>query len=1217
MALRGEVAILSYLLILGVTGLTAVSLQFTDSLVDSTVPITGYITSPNSAPTLSTLSASTYSVRAGDYLTIYSTASDAGDTIQLQCASAPDTNPAYRLCTSSYFSSNPSCTFQVPKVPAGSYNVYCAAYDGAAYSSISAISVTMIDTPLTVYCVGEPSTILAGQTVTWTAAVGGGIGSYTYSWTGTDALSGASQQIQKIYSTGGSKSATVTVTSGSETKTQYCGSVNVQAITTPPSCSAYFSPSTVLSGQSTTAYWSSENDYNGLLPYSCTGNLGSGVLSTPSGTLTVTPAQTQTCYFDVENAYGKVSCAATVNVQPPASPPSCSVSPSGVSLYAGNKAAFSVSYSNDADGWISYNCIGDGTGYMPVPASLGGNGNTPTAGSGFYNELVPLNVPGTYPCTLTVQNSAGATNTCSITFNVIGATCSDGTSSGACSVTKPKYCSGSTGLVDNCQLCGCPSGSTCQASGSCSATSVPPTVNIKANNQDSLTLTSGTTVALSWTSSGATSCTASGAWSGAKDLSGYSYPFIDSSKTYTITCVGTSGSATDSVTVNVGSTPRTTEYAPDGGVLKPSACNINSEMWLSTSCSDASSRLEAIDGNFAYLSSGAPVIHLVTKFRNPVGSLQITGKSTTLGPSSFIVRSDENGDGRFEMKVYQSEVISGPFTIIITIENSRNLTIYSPTDIQLDYVGPALSGLPPRCVINPIFTNVLVGNSERFRIGYINDADGWIEYSCEDGSKGALPIPASLGGNDNKPLPGSGDYTENIKFNVLGTYYCTATVKNSAGTISTCKTRIGVMAAAPTPPGITSAYRPIEPFVGQSIKFSAATDKQATINISVSPPGSETFGLLKSCSSVLECSYTSGILSNADLGLWRYYVTAEDAAGNIAGHPAGAYNRDDPSRPFAWLEVPVRVAEEDNTLPVIFVTQSGSLTVGNTFSIYATIYDRAENLDKILIFFDDRVVKVCDGRGRGFYVDCASNLITSELLAGIHTYSVFANDTAGNVARSSVYTINVVRSDTSAPVLTVTALPEIPVPGKSLSIIATTNEESRIRMYVARPGDSDYKLVNACQWVYCDFFINLIDIDVGVWKYRVEAIDLVGNTVSKTGTLQVYSTGTAEAPLTRETINSVIQYLESIKSKGTLAASDVYKIAQYYRSTGDIESAEKYEAVLELINNGIVKIDVLRSKIIANINDPGYLKTLKPEFDAIKELANIIAENLKVIRKTT
>ncbi len=53
-------------------------------------------------------------------------------------------------------------------------------------------------------------------------------------------------------------------------------------------------------------------------------------------------------------------------------------------------------------------------------------------------------------------------------------TCSDGTDYGSCSTTKPKYCDGGF-LLNNCSLCGCPTGYQCQEDHSCA--SVPDMQN--------------------------------------------------------------------------------------------------------------------------------------------------------------------------------------------------------------------------------------------------------------------------------------------------------------------------------------------------------------------------------------------------------------------------------------------------------------------------------------------------------------------------------------------------------------------------------------------------------------------------------------------------------------------------------------------------------------------------------------------------------------------
>lgn len=84
-----------------------------------------------------------------------------------------------------------------------------------------------------------------------------------------------------------------------------------------------------------------------------------------------------------------------------------------------------------------------------------------------------------------------------------------------------------------------------------------PSVDLKANGSDGpVTITYNNFANLSWTSSNANSCTASGDWSGSKSISGSeSTGNITASKYYTITCSGSSGGAvvSDSVWVTISS----------------------------------------------------------------------------------------------------------------------------------------------------------------------------------------------------------------------------------------------------------------------------------------------------------------------------------------------------------------------------------------------------------------------------------------------------------------------------------------------------------------------------------------------------------------------------------------------------------------------------------------------------------------------------------------
>jgi hypothetical protein len=82
-----------------------------------------------------------------------------------------------------------------------------------------------------------------------------------------------------------------------------------------------------------------------------------------------------------------------------------------------------------------------------------------------------------------------------------------------------------------------------------SPTPPAPTVTLTAG---AASVSNGGTTSLTWSSTDATSCTASGAWSGNKPTSGTeTTPALTSGSSFTLTCSGPGGSASQSVTVNV------------------------------------------------------------------------------------------------------------------------------------------------------------------------------------------------------------------------------------------------------------------------------------------------------------------------------------------------------------------------------------------------------------------------------------------------------------------------------------------------------------------------------------------------------------------------------------------------------------------------------------------------------------------------------------------
>lgn len=91
------------------------------------------------------------------------------------------------------------------------------------YVVSSPLNNTVASNNLDIGCYADPTSVTANQPITWTAEVTGGTAPYTYSWTGSDGLTGSQSSATKYYSTTGNKSAIVSITSADgKTGTRAC-----------------------------------------------------------------------------------------------------------------------------------------------------------------------------------------------------------------------------------------------------------------------------------------------------------------------------------------------------------------------------------------------------------------------------------------------------------------------------------------------------------------------------------------------------------------------------------------------------------------------------------------------------------------------------------------------------------------------------------------------------------------------------------------------------------------------------------------------------------------------------------------------------------------------------------------------------------------------------------------------------------------------------------
>ncbi len=171
----------------------------------------------------------------------------------------------------------------------GSNDIGWMSVNGATYG-------VQLNVPLSSSCSVSPAVGDSNTSFTWSAATPtGGSGSYTYSWSGSDGLTGSSQNVSKIYSnvtgpTSAPETGSVIITdsngnsSGSITCTNSTNGGSGTSITVYPAPTATLTatPGTVVNGQQTNLHWSSTN------ASSCSGS-GFSTANALNGTVLVTP----------------------------------------------------------------------------------------------------------------------------------------------------------------------------------------------------------------------------------------------------------------------------------------------------------------------------------------------------------------------------------------------------------------------------------------------------------------------------------------------------------------------------------------------------------------------------------------------------------------------------------------------------------------------------------------------------------------------------------------------------------------------------------------------------------------------------------------------------------------------------------------------------------------------------------------------------------------
>ncbi len=358
-----------------------------------------------------------------------------------------------------------------------------------------------------------------------------------------------------------------------------------------PTVNLVANPTSVAYNSSSTLTWTTSNVTS--CNASSTDGKFTGSKTSSGGSQSITGLTANATYtISCSGTGGSATDTATVTVgAPPAQAPTVSLNASPLTVSSGGSSTLTWTSTNTttctaSNGWSGTK----GTSGSQSTGALSSARTftiTCTGAGGSATASVTVNVSSPVPTVNLIANpgsvSSGSAST--LTWSSTNATtCS---ASGGWSGTKGTSGSQSTGNISSTTnfLITCTgAGGSASASTTVTVNAAVPTVNLIANPGN---VSSGGSSNLSWSSTGATTCTASNGWSGTKGTSGsQSTGALSANRTFILTCTGPGGSASDSVTVTVNSLAPSVNISANPVSVSPgSASTITWSSSNTTTCS--------------------------------------------------------------------------------------------------------------------------------------------------------------------------------------------------------------------------------------------------------------------------------------------------------------------------------------------------------------------------------------------------------------------------------------------------------------------------------------------------------------------------------------------------------------------------------------------------------------------------------------------------------
>lgn len=543
--------------------------------VGSTVP-----TPPPVAP-VTTITANPTSVAVGGSATLTWSASNAASC----AASGAWSGSKATSGTQSVGPLSTSSTFSLSCTGAGGSSSANAAV--VVRQPAAAPTLTLTASPLSVASGGN-------STLTWsstnaTSCVASG------DWTGTRAASG-SLQVGPLTS---AKAYTLACTGAGGTVTRF---VNV-AIAAPgaPTVTFAAAPTSVQSGSASQLTWSSTNSTSCTSSGAWSGaRATSGTQST--GALTANASYTLTC----TGAGGSASQTVAVTLLPV---PTLTLTASPVSIQSGSASQLTWSATDATSctasgGWTGARA----TSGTQSTGALGANANytlTCTGAGGSVSRTAGVTLLPVPTLTLAASPTSVQSGSASqLTWSTTNATSC--VASGGWSGARATSGTASTGTLTangSFTLTCSGTGGSIARTASVTVITPAPTVTLTASPTS---VQSGSASQLTWSSTNATSCTASGAWSGTRATSGtVSTGALSANASFTLSCTGSGGTAAQTAAVAVTSAaPTVTLTASPTSIQSGSASQLAWSSTNATSCA-ASGAWTGARATSGTLSTGA------------------------------------------------------------------------------------------------------------------------------------------------------------------------------------------------------------------------------------------------------------------------------------------------------------------------------------------------------------------------------------------------------------------------------------------------------------------------------------------------------------------------------------------------------------------------------------------------------------------------------------